>query len=151
MHTSTPYSESTFGAEHGKGSQTGCVPDTTPSGSQENVCSVSPTPSAEPSAHLAVPVSPVRNCVSPQSLTTESSKLGTQEHTSATHVKFSGPKMCKRLSLNTHKKICGKSTELLCRDTLLTVQSSPTNLLEQFSLVPGVIHTPSSRARPKAP
>ena len=30
MHTSTLYFESTFGAEHGKGSQTGCVPDTTP-------------------------------------------------------------------------------------------------------------------------
>ena len=43
MHTSTPCSESIFGAEHGKGSQTGCVPDTTPSAWQENVCSVSLT------------------------------------------------------------------------------------------------------------
>ena len=63
-------------------------------------------------AHLAVPVSPVRNCV-----------------------KFSGPKMCKRLSLDSQKKICGKSTELLCPDAQLTVQSLSTNLLEPSPLV----------------
>ena len=44
--------------EHGKGSQTGWVPVTTPSCWQENVCSVSPTPSTLPGAHLAVRVSP---------------------------------------------------------------------------------------------
>ena len=98
---------------------------------------------------MAVHVSLVRHYVSPQSLTTELSKFGAKEHTSATHVKFSGPKMGKRLSLDSHKKISGKSTKLLYPNTQLTMQ------LEQSSLVPstvsGVTHTPSSRARASAP
>ena len=84
MHTFKRYSESTFG-EHGKGLQTGCVPGTTPPGWQENVGCVSPTPSTWPGAPRAVLVSPFRNCV-----------------------RYSGLKMCKRLSLDSQKKICGK-------------------------------------------
>ena len=106
----------------------GCVPQTTRPGWQENVCSASPTPSTQAVAHLAVHVSPFCNCV-----------------------KFSGPKMCKRLSLDSHKKISGTSTKWLYPDTQLTVQISPTNLLEQPSLLSGVTHTPSSRARASAP
>ena len=52
----------------------------------------------------------------------------------------------KRPSVDSHK-ICRNSTELISPDRQLTVQSSPTNLLEQSSLIPGVIHTPSSSAR----
>ena len=90
-------------------------------------------------------VSPPCNCVSPQSLTTELSNFSTLEPTSATHVNFSGPKMCERFSLDSRTKICDKYTEWLPSDAQLTVQSSPTNLLEQSSLVPstvsGVSHT----------
>ena len=63
--------------------------------------------------------------------------LGTSDTASPVRncVKFSAPKLCKRLSLDSHKKICGKSTELLCPDAQLTVQSLSTNLLEQSPLV----------------
>ena len=118
--------------EPDKSSQTGCVPDTTPPGWQENVCSASPTPSTQPGAHLVVHVSPVRDCA-----------------------KFSVPKMCKRLLSDSHKKICGTFSKWLYPDTQLTAQISPTNFLEQSSLVPstvsGVTHTPSPRVRASAP
>ena len=45
---------------------------------------------------------------------------------SATHVEFSSPRLCKRLSLEPHEGF--KFTGL--RDPQLTVQSSPTNFLE---------------------
>ena len=55
--------------------------------------------------------------------------------------------MCKRLSLEARKKICGKSTELLSPKTQLTVPISPTDLPEEFSWVPGVTHTHLHRGR----
>ena len=101
-HHGSPYSESTFGAQHGKGSQTGRVPDTTPSGWQENICSVSPTPSTEPGAHLAVPL------------------VACPQLRVAAIIRNAREILYKRLSLDSHKKICGK-----CRSRLLTCWSNP--------------------------
>ena len=90
--------------------------------------------------HLAVHVSPVRNSVSPQSLTTELSEFGTQEHTSATHVEFSGPKIVHRVAVPRH------TTD---RAELAYQLAGAIPLVP--STVSGVTHTPSLRTRALAP
>ena len=118
--TTQRLSESAFSAAPNKGAQTGCVPNASPSGLQENGCSVSPTP--KPGALLAVHVSPACNCA-----------------------RFSGPNRFKRLSIDSHKKICGTSTKCLYPDPQQTVpisatyrRTSPLSLVGHTRLLQGL-------------
>ena len=114
LHTSTTDFDSMFGAEGGKGSQTGWAPDMILSGRPMNVCLVSPTSSTQPGV-------PLTGRLSPPSLTTEPPRFGTEKCISTTHVGSSCPKLCERLSLK-HKGF--QFTELPDPDTQPTVPSS---------------------------